>query len=513
MLSSLVKVAAAANGTEMDAAQFAAGYLFGTSGRSLDKRDYIVSCFAEQEGLIAMVDDVMQKLSDGDRLAALKAMNSDQFAHKYVAGMKACDETKDAYVSLINDGKAFFKRADHKEIAKANYQANKDFVDLETANAIRQWSYGVYFDAGMFLGEDWATITDVSAAPPAPVDPVDPVEPVEPEQPSEDQDSAHFLAGFLLALSGGHVDKKSELVQCIKKEDKLISLIDQAMKDMSEGHNHDALKVFISQQFRKEVVTALKDCTHIDEMAAAVFAKGHAIFEREDYRQVLKDNYLKHKDLIDQDTAAAVLNWTRNHYHQAGYFFGRDWVHVIFGKDDGDKPAKPEGRDEAAQWAAGYLFGVSGRLMDKRAELEQCFEYQDGLQELIDSGMEKLQKHDWAGAHDVFASHQYISKFTKGMANCEEVGKIYSKVNKKALAFKARDDAKAVMQANYDAHKAFIDKEFNNSVTQWMSGVYFDAAMFLGEDIATLTVVPQDDAQIAPVFGAADQPVVEDDAA
>ena len=42
---------------------------------------------------------------------------------------------------------------------KANYEANKDFIDTEAGRAIVTWSRGVYFDTGMFQGEVWAALT------------------------------------------------------------------------------------------------------------------------------------------------------------------------------------------------------------------------------------------------------------------------------------------------------------------------------------------------------------------
>lgn len=130
--------------------QFAAGYLYGISKHVIDKRDYILSCYQQDDELTAFLYASIASYnrgatSDGDaQLACAKA---------YFSSMRGCDITNPMFLDAEEYFEDFDEREDASEIRAENYQTNKATIDRDRPLITREWNNGVYFNAGFFSAE------------------------------------------------------------------------------------------------------------------------------------------------------------------------------------------------------------------------------------------------------------------------------------------------------------------------------------------------------------------------
>ena len=507
MISGLVNASlqAAANTDERNAAEFASGLLYGVSSRHVDKRAELYECFAPQDGLVDQIDAAFTLLQSGQKLDALKAFTGDQMRSAYKKGLAGCSETNDIFDTVVAKAKAFWARSDHKEIVKANYKSNPGYVDTEAKNGIQQWSYGAYFNAGMFMGEDIVFLTNTADAPePTPTPTPEPtpqpdsrsVDPA-PTPAGTDADAGQFAAGFLYGVSGRHVDKRDDIMACFTTQDGLISMIDNAMAEMQQGHNYAAMKVFASDDFKSAYKSAMGSCSELGGVFGSVIEAGKAFFARDDHRDIMKTNYHANKAFVDQETANAIKQWTVGVYFDVGMFLGEDWATMTkvpesYEPTPAPTPVASDKDMEPAEWSAGYLYGVTGRKVDKRDYINSCWTPQAGLADMVEKYANAMAAKDWDTANKLGTSDEWMNAFAAGYAKCDEVNGIWDKINKRMAAFSQREDAQQIMQQNYNDHKDFIDTEFKRATQTLQEGNYFNNGMFIGEDVATLVTVPAD---------------------
>ena len=64
--------------------------------------------------------------------------------------MHICYATNGYFEQIEAAEVAFFSQTEWKKTARANYDANKAYVDQQWEFCLDRWNLGVYFDAGMF---------------------------------------------------------------------------------------------------------------------------------------------------------------------------------------------------------------------------------------------------------------------------------------------------------------------------------------------------------------------------
>ena len=73
----------------------------------------------------------------------------------YRDSMAACDETNAFFEAMAETAHDFFDTDGWEDIVEANYNKNKDLIDMQWGYGMTSWNQGVYFNAGMFYGRVW----------------------------------------------------------------------------------------------------------------------------------------------------------------------------------------------------------------------------------------------------------------------------------------------------------------------------------------------------------------------
>ena len=73
----------------------------------------------------------------------------------YRDSMEACTETNAFFEEMADRAHDFFDQDGWHDTAEANYNANKDTIDMQWSYGLNSWDQGVYFNAGMFYGCVW----------------------------------------------------------------------------------------------------------------------------------------------------------------------------------------------------------------------------------------------------------------------------------------------------------------------------------------------------------------------
>ena len=69
--------------------------------------------------------------------------------------MAACTETNAFFEAMADRAHDFFDQDGWEDIVEANYNKNKDVIDMQWGHGVTSWNQGVYFNAGMFYGRVW----------------------------------------------------------------------------------------------------------------------------------------------------------------------------------------------------------------------------------------------------------------------------------------------------------------------------------------------------------------------
>jgi len=113
------------------AAEFAAGYLWGT--KQEDKRPYIVSCFATDEDLNNILDQIMTDYSRGDVESGDKRWNDAE--PKFQNAINPCSEVSGEFKDMSDYAKNISKKTIKARMEK--YQAEINQLGGQMVNSCR----------------------------------------------------------------------------------------------------------------------------------------------------------------------------------------------------------------------------------------------------------------------------------------------------------------------------------------------------------------------------------------
>ena len=143
--------------------QFAAGYLYGWTMHTQEKRDYLLNCTNESDEVRSDLYDAFTayNLNTTD---SIKQGNADmqKARPQWMTDMKDCDDTNKFFTNIGNELDAFFNKSDWNDTISENYANNKKNVDLWWGYCLQQWNSLVYCDAGMFYSYVVHTLTGVA---------------------------------------------------------------------------------------------------------------------------------------------------------------------------------------------------------------------------------------------------------------------------------------------------------------------------------------------------------------
>ena len=135
---------------EGSSAQFSAGFLYGASKQTVDLRDYIVDCAIELPWVTKKLGDGFNAYNSGKLQKGNKKLN--RFEAWQRTEMLFCPRAWKPFIHIHNEKMEFLNRDDWPELARQNYDNNKDAIDADWENALKTWNEGVPFNAGMFYG-------------------------------------------------------------------------------------------------------------------------------------------------------------------------------------------------------------------------------------------------------------------------------------------------------------------------------------------------------------------------
>ena len=88
-----------------DSAQFAAGMLYAGTGQIIDKRDYMLGCFVDNDDLNSQLSMAFDFYNDGDDKNGAKAMMG--AIPMYTEAMSTCTESNPYFQKMLAGGQDF----------------------------------------------------------------------------------------------------------------------------------------------------------------------------------------------------------------------------------------------------------------------------------------------------------------------------------------------------------------------------------------------------------------------
>ena len=141
-------------------AQFLAGWLYGISDQTMDKRDDIIACFTPSHDLMKYVYHAMNQYIKGNKHKGDEAW--EKAIELYEPALAECDlhsikeplhNYRHRMSEMVADKK--WSKKEHKI-----YEAHKDVIDEANELQFKTWWEGVPFDSGMFAGRIDAIFLD-----------------------------------------------------------------------------------------------------------------------------------------------------------------------------------------------------------------------------------------------------------------------------------------------------------------------------------------------------------------
>jgi hypothetical protein len=304
MLSALLTGSVHAAVADDAAAEFAAGYLWGTKAE--DKRPYIVGCFETDKDLNDLVDGIMDDYSKGDVSSADKKWND--AAPKFKKAMSKCDDVKGEFKDLSD----YSKNVDKKTI-KARTQKYQAEIGQLGGEMVERWQTGVYFDAGMYDGQ----ISQYMGLVPNPYpDMVFADDAQNPEAP------AQFIAGWLYGVSTQAFNMQDAIVACYTRNDDLTAAYYDAQAAFVAG---DSQTGYSKLNDAKQYYDAFfANCgTDVTDPLTQWSDNIDALAQIDDWDTISAQIYLDNKQILDDDLSYEVNSWNRGVFFDAGMFAGR----------------------------------------------------------------------------------------------------------------------------------------------------------------------------------------------
>ena len=107
-----------------------------------------MGCSVGDEYLTERLGAAFTAYNEGDYTTGNKKMRN--VDGPYRRSMKKCKKTNGYFKQIDAASDAFFSQKGWKKTARANYDANKAYVDQQWEFYLDRWNLGVYFDAAMF---------------------------------------------------------------------------------------------------------------------------------------------------------------------------------------------------------------------------------------------------------------------------------------------------------------------------------------------------------------------------
>ena len=76
--------------------------------------------------------------------------------------MENCFETNNYFARIFQAGHAFLQTDDWKDTVKTNYAANKAEIDQDWKICLDNWTWGNYFNSGMYYETVWLKLTGIA---------------------------------------------------------------------------------------------------------------------------------------------------------------------------------------------------------------------------------------------------------------------------------------------------------------------------------------------------------------
>ena len=117
----------------------------------MDKRDYILSCFTQNDDLTAFLYSAMADYTAGNRDDGDAKMTCSK--SYFAEALQKCDETSSAFLTAEHYYANFDQQDNADEIRQQNYEKNKVTIDRDIGYITQTWNTGVFFNSGFFAGE------------------------------------------------------------------------------------------------------------------------------------------------------------------------------------------------------------------------------------------------------------------------------------------------------------------------------------------------------------------------
>ena len=131
-------------------AQYMAGWFYGVSQE--DDRDEIMQCFKQSDDLTNKLYDAMEAFASGDHKSGDEMITETKAL--FEAAVQGCPkDLLGKMYAIHNRYDALKARSDWPSISMEIYMKNKDELQQDEINSVKEWVQGDYFNSGVFVGD------------------------------------------------------------------------------------------------------------------------------------------------------------------------------------------------------------------------------------------------------------------------------------------------------------------------------------------------------------------------
>jgi hypothetical protein len=457
----------------VDVPQFLAGFFYEMTNEN--HLEEIEACAQGTEILGKEIETSIAELKTGGLDADLQAvLNFGLVALQVPNALQTCMNTKDdmaalkEWASIFSDTEKLIKKV--SKSSALHHHEFQDDVSVLKQDAVA----GLWFTTG----EDVADLLTLALGP------------ITPEYPTvygnfdtEAKAVASFIEGFLFRLTGD--TKLTNVEGCYKGTKKVVDDLEAILAAISASEYRQTATDVAA--IITDILADLDTCKAITTDVASVKTWAVSMKSPLYDLEVVGENYLLHREVINDDVTQELAAWKDGNFYQAGVKTA-DALATLLGPVE---PVEPKiytvsSTEDEVKHAATYVAGLLFRLTGD-AHLEETQACYDGTMKVV---------HDFEDILGAFHNSQYvktandvsaiITDILADVTTCKNVTKDVESIQewiakvKKPLTF-AEDTGR-----NYLNNRDGINKDIASEEANWAKGDYWQSGMDTADALALL---------------------------
>ena len=142
--------------------------------------------------------------------------------------------------------------------------------------------------------------------------------------------SSQWAAGLLYAAQKQEEDHRDYIVGCAVQNRRLDVRLSHAYSNYNdEKYEKGNDWIRDTEHYYRR---SMRACHKTNQLFEDMADEAYDFFDQRNWDKIAEANYIKNKDVIDEQWANGLKSWNEGVYFNAGMFYGRVWYYLAYGQ-------------------------------------------------------------------------------------------------------------------------------------------------------------------------------------